>query len=83
MLSGYGRVFGEKVGKGINDGVEEVGVEEGAGSRSVVSVEDTKDGPGVCWSSEGELLVERLVMVGGGRELCRPGNDDRVEARYA
>ena len=35
------------------------------------------------WSSEGELLVGRLVIVGGGRELCRPGNDDRVEARYA
>lgn len=48
MLAGYGRVFGEKVGKGADDGVEEVGVEEGAGSRSVVSVEDAKDGPGVC-----------------------------------
>jgi len=48
VLAGYGRVFGEKVGKGADDGVEEVGVEEGAGSRSVVSVEDAKDGPGVC-----------------------------------
>ena len=33
------------------------------------------------WSFEGELLVGKLVMVGGGGELCRPGNDDRVEAR--
>ena len=41
-------MFGEKVAKGINDGIEEVGVEEGAGGRSVVSVKDTKDGPGVC-----------------------------------
>ena len=48
MFSGYGRVFGEKVGKGTDDGIEEVGVEKGAGGRSVVSVEDTKDGPGVC-----------------------------------
>ena len=48
MLSGYRRVFGEKVGKGTDDGVEEVGVEEGAGGGSVVSVEDTEDGPGVC-----------------------------------
>ena len=48
MFSGYGRVFGEKVGKGTDDGVEEVGVEEGAGGRSVVSAEDTEDGPAVC-----------------------------------
>jgi hypothetical protein len=47
VLSSYRRVFGEKVGEGTDDGVEEVGVEEGAGGRSVVSVEDTKDGPGV------------------------------------
>ena len=47
MLSGYRRVFGEKVGKGTDDGVEEVGIEEGAGGGSVVSVEDTEDGPGV------------------------------------
>ena len=47
MLSGYGCGFGEKVGKDTDDGVEEVGVEEGAGSRSVVSVGDTKNGPEV------------------------------------
>ena len=48
VLSGYRRVCGEKVRKGTDDGVEEIGIEEGDGSRSVVSVEDTKDGPGVC-----------------------------------
>lgn len=35
MLSGYGYVFGEKVGKDTNDGIEEVVVEEVAGGRSL------------------------------------------------
>lgn len=47
MLSRYGPVFGVKVGKGADDGVEEVGVEEVAGGGPVVSIEDAKDGPGV------------------------------------
>jgi hypothetical protein len=72
VLSGYGRVLGRKVGKGTDDGVEEVGVEERAGSRSIVPIEDTKDGPGVpgrwqkveaMWSSEGNCWLEISWMI--------------------
>ena len=31
-----------------HEGTEEVGIEEVAGGRSIVSAEDTEDGPAVC-----------------------------------
>ena len=63
MLSRYRRVIGRKVGKGINDGNEEVGIKDGAGGRSVVSVEDTKNGPGV-WGGGRRLRRCDLLIAG-------------------